>query len=270
MRWKWMLFFFLIPLLTHAQLAAGSLLGSNLETAVLESFDENATQTWVARGSKFTTLEYDSDGNVVGFYPKLAEVPAWPTALFGFDPTDEENQMRRALGVWGKFDRRGFNYIEVIPAALADSATSDEEIIYESLQTGDRFTHSPITIPGKVMFFDTWVWGSNYNYYLEAHFEDYRGITHVFQLGDLNYIGWRNLRVTIPSYISQSEKFVPAEKPLKFTKYVIWTRPGEVVDGFFIYFDHMKVLTDLYIKRFDGDNLVEPELLQQVWGSSKK
>ena len=264
-----MLLFFMIPFLMHAQIASG-LFGSNIETAILESFDENVAEKWVARGSKFSTQEYDSSGNVVGRYPKVAEVSAWPTSLFGFDTTDEENLKRRALGVWGKFDRRGFNFIEIIPVAIADSAAVDEEIIYESLETGNRFTHAPITIPGKVMFFDTWVWGSNYNFYLEAHFEDYRGITHVFQLGDLNYIGWRNLRVSIPAHIPQSEKYVPAEKLLRFTKYVIWTRPSEIVDGFFIYFDHMKVLTDLYIKRYDGDNLVEPELLQQIWGSSTK
>jgi hypothetical protein len=269
MKWKWILFFFLVPLLMHGQVAS-AILGSNLETAVLDSFDDSPAERWVARGSKFATLEYDPGGTVVGLYPKLAEVPAWPTALFGFDPTDEENQKRRALGVWGKFDRRGYNYIEVIPASLADSSVDDTEIIYEDLSTGDRYTHAPIRIPGKVMFFDTWVWGSNYNYYLEAHFEDYRGITHVFQLGDLSYVGWRNLRVTIPVHIPQAEKHIPAEKPLRFTKYVIWTRPSEVVDGFFIYFDHMKVLTDLYIRRFDGDNLVNPELLQQVWGSSEK
>ena len=38
----------------------------------------------------------------------------------------------------------------------------------------------------------------------------------------------------------------------------------------FIYIDHMKVLTDLYIDRFDGDNLVDPDLLEQVWGSRTK
>ena len=76
------------------------------------------------------------------------------------------------------------------------------------------------------------------------------------------------MRVTIPQHIPQAEKYIPKEKPLKFTKYVIWTRPAEVVDGFFIYIDHMKVLTDLYIERFDGDNLVNPDLLEQIWGTS--
>ncbi len=42
----------------------------------------------------------------------------------------------------------------------------------------------------------------------------------------------------------------------------MWTRPEEKVDNFYIYFDQIKVLTDIFISRFDGDNLANQESVQ--------
>ena len=125
-------------------------------------------------------------------------------------------------------------------------------------------------MPGRVSFFDVWVWGSNSSFHLDAHFEDFNGIDYSFSIGSLHFLGWRNLRLAIPGYVPQSAHRLTFDTNLKFTKFVLWTEPTENVNQLFVFLDHLKVLTDVFVTRFDGDNLVQKELLQQVWGSRVK
>jgi len=249
-----------------------------LTTEVIETFEANptknlgeATERWIARGSKFITREYNEEGELVGTYPKITVVDAYPSALFGMkNDTNQFGEKRKVLGIMGKFDRKGYNYIEIIPASPADGNTPEEQVIYEDINTGIEWVHDPIDMPGKVQYFDVWVWGSNYDYYIDAHFLDYRGMTHTFRMGDLHYAGWKALRVAIPRHVPQSEPYIPKFQPLVFTKFVLWTRPHERVDEFFVYLDHVNVLSDVAEERFDGDDLADPELTEQVWGSKTR
>jgi hypothetical protein len=195
----------------------------------------------------------------------LADVPGYPQALFGrsLDKPD-----RGVLGMWGKFDRKGYNFIELIPAAEAPADADDSAIIYENLEDGKRWVHAPIDLPGRISYIDIWVWGSNHKYYLDLHVEDHRGIDYVLKFGDLNFVGWRNLRIQIPTYISQSVQYLPRFRNMRVTKLTIWTRPQEKVDEFFMYFDHMKVLTDLFESRYDGDDFEQPDFMQDTWGKT--
>lgn len=245
--------------------AAQSLPTVNLESRVVDDFDENPTSRWIARGSKFTTVERDQSGKATRMYPVTAVVPGYPMAAFGRSKDKED---RNSFGVRGKFNRRGYNFVEIIPAAEAPANVDKSKIIYEDIETGKKWIHRPIELPGTVHFLDLWVWGSNLKYYLEVSFEDHRGTDYAVKMGDLNFFGWRNLRIGIPSYISQSASTVPRFRNLRLTKFTVWTRPEERVDEFYVYFDHLKVLTDLYEARYDGDEMEEPEFMKQVWGTT--
>jgi hypothetical protein len=113
-----------------------------------------------------------------------------------------------------------------------------------------------------------WAWGSNLRYYIEAYVRDYQGVVHSVRLGDIGYTGWRNLRVRIPNSIAQSKRVLPKLAALTFVKFRIWTTPTEKVDNFYIYFDHFKVLTDTFETFFDGDELADPDRVQQLWSGS--
>jgi hypothetical protein len=185
-------------------------------------------------------------------FPKIASVDAWPTALFG-TARDGDNAERKSLGVWGRFDRRGFNWIDVYPVekgAAEDAAPAE------------------ILMPGRVKDIDVWIWSGNFDYYVEAYIRDYLGIVHIINLGHLTFEGWNNLLSPIPNVIPQGKRQLPNLENLKFIKFRIWTQPTEKVDNFYIYFDQFKVLTDTFESLYDGNDLVNPERMQEIWGTN--
>jgi hypothetical protein len=215
-----------------------------LESIVLESFDGDSDYEWRLDASKFAT-KTDEDT-----FPKLAYAEAWPTSIFG---NNREGKELKSLGLWGRFDRRGYNWIDFYPVAKG---------------SGDDAGPAEIPIPGRVQIMDLWFWGSNFNYYLEAYIRDYLGVVHTIYMGSVAHEGWKNMRIPIPNNIPQARRFLPKLESLTFVKFRLWTTPAEAVDNFYIYFDQFKVLTDTFETLFDGDLLTDPEFIQQTWNSN--
>ena len=218
----------------------------NLQSVVLETFDNPDESRWIVRGSKFLA---EGDEYEVPF--RFQYVEAWPRALYREEPEDFTPQ---SLGVQASFTRRGYNYLEFIPVEAEDD------------QDGNPVPRA-INIPGRVQNLDLWVWGSNHDYYMEVQLRDHRGVVHVLELGRINFRGWRNLRVRIPTYISQSVQYVPQLQTLELVKLVLWTVPSERVDGFWVYLDQVKVFTDVFESPFDGESLANPERIEEIWNT---
>jgi hypothetical protein len=206
---------------------------------------------WALDASKFTTEEKDRDGNVTRSFPLKTQVPSWPMALYGMNRDGKDIQ---SLGIWGRFDRRGYNWIDVYPIKTGSAESDDGPEPFE------------IPIPGRIQYLDMWVWGSNLRYYIEVFFRDHQGVVYGLRLGDLGYQGWRNLRTRIPTSIPQSKRVLPRLASLSFVKFRIWTTPTERVDNFYIYFNQLKVLTDTFESLFDGDELADPKRVNELWG----
>jgi hypothetical protein len=209
-----------------------------LESHVLESWDDE-NSLWEVVGSTLI-----ADG-----YPQKAYANIWPSSRFGMNPENKDKM--KSFGVKAAFDRKQYNSLEIFPV----EKDKDGNLVPRAL-----------TIPGRVQSIDLWVWGSNYDYDLEVQLEDYRGFIHTLSLGNLNFTGWKNLRVQIPSGIPQSMGHIPNYKGLKFVKLVLWTKPHEDVSGFYVYFDHLNILTDMFETPFDGVELTQPEFLDETWG----
>jgi len=228
------------------------------QSIILESFDGNSAHEWTFGGKNYSyDFEWKADASKFATtidnesYPKLSYIPSWPMALFGTNKNGKDDL--KSLGIWGKFDRRGYNWIDVYPIKAGTGGEGDEAEPFE------------IPIPGRISYLDMWVWGSNLNYYLEAYFRDYQGVVYNLYMGSLAYEGWKNLRVRIPTNIPQSKRVLPRLAGLTFVKFRVWTTPVERVDNFYVYFDQMKVLTDTFESLFDGDELADPEQVQQLW-----
>jgi hypothetical protein len=244
----------------------------DLQSIVIESFDDPAQRVvsysgltekqdriWVAEGSKFATdnttemrkkqKQDNPDANDGIKYPRYNYFDTWPDALFG---SNSDKLPLKSFGINCKFDRKGFNWIEIYPAK-------------KDKDKNGNFVSQPIGLPGIVKKLDFWVWGSNYKYYLELHFRDARGIPFVVDCGDVNFQGWRNISVDIPGSIPQLRTHLPRYQGIELTKIVLRTDPNEDVSGFYIYFDQFKILTDTHQNPFDGRDLIKPEFIDKNW-----
>jgi len=227
-----------------------------LESVVIESFDGPGVSTyydgsavnWQVRGSKFST-----EG-----WPRMAYVAnEWPDDLFG--PNPENAEELGVIGINTRFDRLGYNQVELIPG----------------VGEGDNWVAKPIDLPGRVKTVDMWVWGSNFKYSIEMHFMDFQGLAYRLDLiqsddkrnpGSINFFGWKNMYLDIPNYIKQNVHYKPEQRGLRLTKIVIHTHPSEKVDNFYVYLDHIKVLTDKHESFYDGFGLTDPDKISEIWG----
>jgi len=216
-----------VPSLLSAQVVSNTF-GFQMEdihSVILDDFEDNE-HNWQVGGSRFK-----ADG-----FPKAKpQIEGSPIAL---QSRYAEGNNEYVLGVRAAYTRKGYNRLWIYP---------EEEIV----------------IPGHAKKIDVWVWGANYHYQLEVHLRDYRGIVHTVPLGSLHFMGWKNMSARIPTHIPQHIRYLPMERPLTLVRLVIWTEPVERVDDYFIYFDQLKVLTDMYRTRFDGDVLADQT--RDIW-----
>ena len=203
--------------------------GVNYQTYMVETFDspESSEITWNGVGSKFIT-----EG-----YPVLKYFDGMPNALRVMQSDTE--QQYKFLGVQFKFNRKGDNWVDIYPtkgSGEGDSAAAPYEI----------------PLKGIVQRLDLWVWGAGYAYDLEILLRDR---IHTLPVATLNYYGWRNLAVTIPSNIQQRSRYLSQTKNMSFVAFRIRTQPTENVDDFYIFFDELKALTNTRLASYDGFEL---------------
>jgi len=230
---------------------------------VLDPFDGTTTHQWTYGGKTYSyDFQWKTDASKFSSkldeesYPKMTFVPSYPMALYG---TNKDGRDIKSLGIWGKFDRRGYNWIDVYPVKMdSDAEEGEDPQAFE------------IPIPGRINYLDMWVWGSNLNYYMEAYFRDHQGVVYSLNMGSLAFQGWKNLRVRIPTNIPQSKRILPRLAGLTFVKFRIWTTPMERVDNFYVYFNQMKVLTDIFESLYDGDELADPDRVQSLWAQKEE
>jgi hypothetical protein len=216
----------------------------NLESRLLDPLNGTGYE-WQVRASKFASPA-DDEGET---FPRLAMVSAWPSAVERV-LTAEERDNLKSIGIWGRFDRRGYNWIDVYPVQAGENG-----------ETGS----AEIPIPGRVRQLDVWVWGSNLHYRLEAYVRDYQGVVHVLDFGSIYHTGWKNIRVNVPASIPQSKRVLPRIASLTFVKFRIWTPPTEPVNNFYVYLNRLKIYTDTFETYYDGEELGDPGHVQELW-----
>lgn len=245
----------------------------NLESKIIQNFDATEEQDWFVYGSKFASA---------GF-PKITFVKnSWPIALNGSSPANADKLS--VMGVALMFDRKEYNWVDIVPGTKTTG--SDGKVAYNPKE---------LTLPGRVSQMDVWVWGSGFQYYMEAYVRDFRGIVHTLNMGMIDHHGWKNVRFNIPDNIPQSKHTVPRFEGLKLVKFRIWTTPTEVTavigddenpmqlqtpdskkeeqpisKAIFVYIDQIKVLTDTYETLYDGDQLANMDAVKKMDWSSEK
>lgn len=204
----------------------------NYQTYMVDDFDSPDSREWKWHvvGSKFVT-----DG-----YPILKTFDGMPHAV---RVMQEEPEKAKFIGIQVKFNRQGDNWIDVVPAKDGDKGLEPYEIPFR----------------GIIHRLDVWVWGAGYYYDLEALVRDCNGRVHTLPMGMVNFKGWNNMSVKIPSTIHQASKYLGGTKQMSFVAFRLRTRPTEKVDDFYIFFDQFKALTNVYVDSYDGYELVKAE-----------
>lgn len=139
-------------------------------------------------------------------------------------------EKKQCLGIHYQFKYPGDNSVHVIPA-------------------------EPIRLPGKARGLSLWVHGRGNSYNLECWVKDYNGNVHILKFGSINYVGWRPLTVEIPAYIPQVIESYPQTKILTLERFVLRSEAMTTLEEVYVFFDQLKVLTDVYEVNFDGQEL---------------
>jgi hypothetical protein len=152
---------------------------------------------------------------------RLAGSPAGKQPIAGETAISLKEDDKYALGVKVSFFRRGASYFSVHP-------------------------ERPITVAGIVKTVSVWVVGRNFNHTLKLLFDDYRGQTQELTVGTLNFIGWKKLTVAIPPSILQTEYHYTYKSGIRITGLRIECDPMDSFGTFYVYFDDMRAVTDLF------------------------
>lgn len=201
----------------------------NFQTYIADNFDsaDASEWAWQAVGSKFVAEGFPTVKYFEGMPRVLQAMQDDPDGKYGF------------LGTRVKFDRKGDNWLDIYP-------TKDD---------------TPYEIPfkGIVSRVDMWVWGGGYSYTLEMLVRDVHGRVHTLEFGSINFKGWKNMSLSVPSTLAQSSPYIGNKNVLQFVGFRIRTSPWERVDDFYIFFDEFKVLTNIYLDSYDGYELANAE-----------
>lgn len=212
---------------------------------VVDDFDDPANRNWLEDNEKKTeprTWSVRGSSFSEESYPLLKYVPGAPTKR----DIDTSQENRQFLAIQSKFKYRGYNYFEIIPTVNNEEGFS---------------------LPGNTLALSVWVWGSNYNYTLEAHVTDVEGKVFVIPMGSLNFLGWRNLSARIPFSYSK-DKYNPWGASIKLKRFVVRTHPKERVDNYMMYMDDIKVETIKDYTPYNGGELFNPRRINEIWANS--
>jgi hypothetical protein len=231
----------------------------NLQSLVLEDFelgqDGKAKRQWIAIPDRFGRKGNLESGDSL---QQLSWINSWPEAYFGRDGKltqgNDVKEYKTSLAVKIAFNRQGYNSVELFPLENKDG----------------KLIKSPIPFIGIVKQMDLWIWGANYNYYIEAVFKDYKGVEHRLPVGSIQHVGWKNFILPIPNYIPQSGTYVLGQYQFSLVKLIIWTTPEEKVNGTYVYIDHIKYLSDIFDSKYDGYELGKTDAVNNLWEKAPK
>lgn len=145
------------------------------------------------------------------------------------EPIPEEEEIgiaqsevdRFVLGVKVEYFKRGFHEFLITPAR-------------------------PLAIEGITKTVSVWVVGRNNKHELKLMIQDYFGNHAEVTMGSLNFTGWKKMTVAIPPHIIQRDYHHANRMGIMIEGFKIVCDPVDTYGDYYIYFDDMRAVTDLY------------------------
>lgn len=116
----------------------------------------------------------------------------------------------------------------------------------------------PIPIEGITKVVSVWVCGRNTKHRLVLLLKDYNQKKVEVDMGLLNFSGWKKLSVAIPPSIVQRDYHYNNQMGVSFTGFRIDCDIDETYGQYFIYFDDLRAVTDLFAEENrDADDMLD-------------
>ena len=190
--------------------------------------------------------------------PRDLEVEPW-------SPTGLGLQKERIMGVYFRFRYPGFNSVHFVPPKEVDWRT--REPFMRPNAFGELTRERGLQLPGRPRAISIWVQGRGHDYNLEAWVTDHTGGVHVLHFGSINFIGWRPMIVNIPITVPIPPKALPQVNVIRLSELILRSRTNspyirEMISDTYVFFDQIKVLTDMYESFFEGLDLYKEFQIQ--------
>lgn len=118
--------------------------------------------------------------------------------------------------------------------------------------------NQPLPIPGITKTISIWVVGRNVKHQLYVIIDDQFGNRAKVPLGDLAFTGWKKLTAAIPPNIRQADPRYVNKSGISIRSFLIETDPAETYGTYYIYFDDLRAVTDLFSENNrDADDMVD-------------
>ena len=208
----------------------------SIETFVLDDFDSAGSQNYICEGKSYSwDWAVNASRFVAEDYPKSGYYEGVPNSLKQlYKGVDKDFKV---FGVKTAYNRKGDNWFEVYP-------TADDK-------------NFEIPFVGTVTQIDFWVWGANYNYYLELLVRDAQGVVHVLPAGSLAFSGWRNIIINVPGWLQQHSHLRSGPTTMTFVGFRVRSDAEEYVDDYVIFFDQIKYTSNSLSNIYDGYELLD-------------
>ncbi|MEQ8352071.1 MAG: flagellar filament outer layer protein FlaA [Leptospiraceae bacterium] len=259
--------------------------GSDVSSAELRAITVESWDRDYSGGGYGWEVLTDKDVKAKGPYqPKASNLQSErEVKLIKGTPRDiKENEgyeQARVLGIKYAFTFPGYNTVTVRPPsvdqytverprpylnelALAEGYQKRSCYDNEALSGGKDTNRAQmvdcvtgVELPGQVKQVSVWVLGRGNEYKLEGWIEDWKGDTHIYDFGSVDFVGWRPLSVEIPRQVPQDVSSFPQTKNLVFRQFKLRSTPETSLETVYIFFDELRILTNVFEVHFDGAGL---------------
>lgn len=118
---------------------------------------------------------------------------------------------------------------------------------------------SPIAIIGTVQSVSFLSSGRLYKHNINLLFRSYTGEPIIIPAGQLFHYGWKRFDIKFPNGIDQTDPHYPKRVGgVVFEGFQIDLDPEDISGDYYIYFDDLRVVTNVAKAEYDGVNIVKP------------